>query len=418
MYINRICEKMILDVSNSFPCIAVYGPRQVGKSTTINHLFGDKYSVVTLDDADDRALALRNPKLFLETYKWPVIIDEIQKAPVLLEEIKKIVDAQKLKWLKEDGKRELMYILTGSNRFELQEGIAESLAGRCGIIDMLSFSRAEIYGTEGELFEPDIAKLLEHETKIRKTSTIELKLFGDIFKGGMPDVCTEISDRDFYYKSYINTYIEKDIRKVISAGSEVQFRNFLELIALRTSQELRYDSLATEVGIDVRTCKRWISLLCTSGIIYLLQPYLSNISSRIIKAPKLYFTDTGLCTYLCKWPNADMLEKCAMSGALFETYIVSELIKNYYAHNKDPKEEIFYYRDIDQKEIDILIVKHGTIFPIEIKKGGSPKNPAKNFGVLKKYNMPISTGLIIDTCDKIRPLNEEIYYYPAGLIGM
>lgn len=418
MYINRTCEKAILDVSKSFPCIAIYGPRQVGKSTTIDHLFGEKYPRVTLDDADDRALAIRNPKLFLETYKWPIIIDEIQKAPILLDEIKKIVDNQKLKWLKEDGQRELMYILTGSNRFELQEGISESLAGRCGIIDMLSFSRAEIYGTTGDFFNPEITKLLSHEAEIKKTGTVELKLFNDIFRGGMPDVCTGVSEREVYYKSYINTYIEKDVRKVISASSEIQFRNFLELIALRTSQELHYDSLATETGIDVRTCKKWISILATSGIVFLLQPYMSNISNRIIKSPKLYFTDTGLCAYLCKWPNAEMLEKCAMSGAFFETYIISELIKNYCAHNKDPKEEIFYYRDIDQKEIDILIVKQGMIFPIEIKKGNIPKNPAQNFGVLKKYNMPISTGLIIDACDKIRPLNGEVYYYPAGLIGM
>ncbi len=417
MYIKRTVENVIDETSKSFPCIVIYGARQVGKSTTVDHLFGERYQYVTLDDADDQMLAISNPKLFLETYAWPLVIDEIQKAPELMGEIKKKIDSQRLIWTRENKKRELMYILTGSNRFELQQGISESLAGRCGIIDMSSFSQVEKYGEEGHLFDPSIKALLANEKRTKIKYRTRAQIYSDIFTGGMPDIVTGNSDREQYYRAYVSTYIEKDVRKLISASSETQFRNFVSLAALRTAQELHYDEIAGNAGIDVRTCKRWISILETAGIIYLLQPYMSNISSRVIKSPKLYFLDTGLCAYLCKWPNPEMLEKCAMSGAFFETYVVSEMVKNFYAYNKDPKESLFYYRDKDQKEIDLLYVSQGKVFPIEIKKSISPVKATKNFDVLSKYRLDIQPGLVIDNCDKIRPINEKVYYYPVYMLG-
>ena len=417
MYIKRTVENVIDETSKSFPCIVIYGARQVGKSTTVDHLFGERYQYVTLDDADDQMLAISNPKLFLETYAWPLVIDEIQKAPELMGEIKKKIDSQRLIWTRENKKRELMYILTGSNRFELQQGISESLAGRCGIIDMSSFSQVEKYGEEGHLFDPSIKALLANEKRTKIKYRTRAQIYSDIFTGGMPDIVTGNSDREQYYRAYVSTYIEKDVRKLISASSETQFRNFVSLAALRTAQELHYDEIAGNAGIDVRTCKRWISILETAGIIYLLQPYMSNISSRVIKSPKLYFLDTGLCAYLCKWPNPEMLEKCAMSGAFFETYVVSEMVKNFYAYNKDPKESLFYFLYKDQKEIDLLYVSQGKVFPIEIKKSISPVKATKNFDVLSKYRLDIQPGLVIDNCDKIRPINEKAYYYPVYMLG-
>ena len=416
MYIKRHVEQTILEAAKSFPCIVIYGPRQVGKSTTINLLFGESIPMVTLDDADDRNLAINNPRLFLERYGWPVIIDEIQKAPNLLDEIKIKIDEQRLAWLKGNEKRQLMYILTGSNRFELQEGISDSLAGRCGIIEMLSLSQAEKYSLPAALFSPDISRLISLERSSKNAYRSRAAVYQDIFNGGMPDIFTGISKRDVYFKAYVDTYIEKDVKKLIAASSEMQFRNFISIVALRTAQELHYDEIARSVGIDVRTCKKWISILETSGIVYLLQPYMANISNRIIKAPKIYFMDTGLCSYLCKWPNAEMLENCAMSGAFFETYVVSELIKNFYAHGKAPKDFLFYYRDIDQKEIDLLFVDGQRIYPIEIKKGITPKKASKNFNVLGKYNLEIKNGLVIDCCDKIRPINPAAYYVPVHLL--
>lgn len=418
MYIHRTIEDQILRTSGSFPAIVVYGPRQVGKSTAVMHLFADHYPSVTLDRAEDRQLALENPRLFLETYPWPVIIDEIQKAPGLLDEIKIVIDEQKQKWLKSAEKSRLMYILTGSNRIELQQGISESLAGRCGVIEMDSLSAAEKYGAEGAAFSPDVAFLRERAGNVDVPYRTRPQIFDDIFTGGMPDIVTGVSEREIYFRSYVDTYIEKDVRQLIQASSELQFRNFMSVLALRTGQELKYDRLASDVGIDVRTCKHWLSILKTSGIIYLLQPYMANISNRIIKAPKLYFMDTGLCAFLCKWPTAEMLQDCAMSGAFFETYVTAEIIKSFHAHGIDPNQYLYYYRDIDQKEIDLLYVDADGISPIEVKKGLAPSKPNRTFSVLNKYKMPIKTGLVIDCCDRMRPLDESTWYYPVYLLGM
>ena len=417
-YIHRTLEEAIIKLGKSFPCIVLYGPRQVGKSTTIDRLYGSSFRKVTMDNLDDRTLANQNPRLFLDSLGWPLIIDEIQKAPGLLDEIKQRIDEQRMLWLKEGSERKLMYILTGSSQFELQQGISDSLAGRCGVINMASFSQAEKFGMEGKCFSPEIPDLLRRERELEPFKRTRGEVFGDIFQGGMPDIVTGVSERDAYYRSYVSTYIEKDVRQLIAAGNELQFRNFLSIIALRTAQELHYEIIANNVGIDTRTCKRWISILETSGIVYLLQPYMANVSNRIIKSPKLYFMDTGLCAYLCRWPNSEMLEQCAMNGAFFETYAVSELVKNLSAHNLDPKDYLFYYRDIDQKEIDLIFAAGNGLVPIEIKTGSSPKNPTRNFTALNKYNMEIKPGLVIDTCDRIRPINEMAYSYPIHLLGM
>lgn len=418
MYKTRTIENAIKEVADSFPCIVIYGSRQVGKSTTVNHIFGKRIRRVTLDDGELRLLAKNDPRLFLETYGWPLIIDEIQKVPELLDSLKIVIDNQRLEWTENDRPQELMYILTGSNRYELQQGVSDSLAGRCGIIEMASFSRIEINDIQGHPFDPDINTLIKRQRKSSCKYSTRAKIFEDIFIGGMPDVVLGKSKRDIYFRSYIDTYIEKDVKKLISEDSETLFRNFISLVALRTAQELHYDTLASKVGIDVRTCKRWISILETAGIIFLLQPYMPNTSNRIIKAPKMYFMDTGLCAYLCKWPTAEMLEAGVMGGAFFETYVVSELIKNHYAYNLDPKESLFYYRDKDQKEIDLVYIKRGEIYPIEIKKNAIPgKKATKNFSVLDKYQMPICTGLVIDTCEEIRPVSEKAFYYPVFRLG-
>ena len=418
MYISRDIEKVLLEASKSFQVITLYGSRQVGKTTTVNMLFADEFEFVTLDDAEERELAENNPRAFLESHPWPLIIDEVQKAVGLLSEIKKIVDKQRLEWMKNNESRRLMYILTGSNQFELQEGISESLAGRTAIINMSGFTQIEKRGAHGSLFEVDFDLLMKKQHDNPYYYRSSQQIFEDIFQGGMPDIITGESERDIYYKSYIDTYIEKDVRKLISASSEMQFRKFIALLALRTAQEVVYSDLSNALGINVDTVKRWISILQTSGIIYLLEPYMPNASKRIIKAPKLYFLDTGLCAYLCKWPNSEMLMDCAMNGAFFETYVVSEIIKSFYNNGVEPQQYIYYYRDIDKKEVDILLVKDGALYPVEIKKGVKPNKPTKNFNVLEKYNMPIKRGMVIDNAEKIRVLNDNAFIFPISLLGL
>ena len=417
MYIKRDVERILLDAAESFQVITIYGSRQVGKSTTVDQLFGDTFETVTLDDSEELDMALSNPRVFFESHPWPLIIDEVQKAVGLLNEIKKIVDDQRRVWMKNNEPRRLMFVLTGSNQFELQEGISESLAGRTAVINMSGFTQTEKRGINGSLFDTDLQALLakqhDHKDFYRNSQLV----FEDIFQGSMPDICTGASKRDMYYKAYIDTYIEKDVRKLISASSEMQFRKFIALLALRTAQEVVYSEISNSIGINVETCKRWISILQTSGIIYLLEPYMANASKRIIKAPKLYFMDTGLCAYLCKWPNARMLMDCAMNGAFFETYAVSEIIKSFYNHGTEPNQFLYYYRDIDKKEVDILLVKGGALYPVEIKKGIAPNKPTKNFNVLAKYNMPVMQGAVIDNAEKIRVLNDAAFVLPVSLLG-
>lgn len=419
MFIKRNIEDLIKEYSNEFACLTIYGARQVGKSTVLDMIFGDSYRKVTLDDIRDKNLAKNNPKLFLETYGWPLIIDEIQKAPELLSEIKIIIDKQKLFWNKNDLPYELMYILTGSNQFELQESVSESLAGRTAIINMASLSYNEIVENKSySAFNPDINVLKEKERKYQPEYRTRKKIFEDIFKGGMPEYIAHNKDREKFFSSYINTYLEKDIRKLVSVDNEVTFVRFLEYIALRTACQIDYSDVANAIGIDVRTVKRWISILSTSGIIILLEPYMKNISDRIVKTPKLYFMDTGLCAYLCKWPNAEMLEKGVMSGAFYETYVVSEIVKSYYNNQSYYHLPLYYYRDKDQKEVDLIIEAIEGIYPIEIKKGINPVSSTKNFRVLSKYKKPILKGLVIDSCERIFPINEDVYYCPISLIGL
>ncbi len=418
MYIRRDIEKVLLKASESFQVITLFGSRQVGKTTTADRLFGDEFGFVTLDDSDELALAHNNPKAFFESHPWPLIIDEVQKEAGLLSEIKRIVDEQRRIWMRNGEQRRLMFVLTGSNQFELQEGISESLAGRTAVINMSGFTQMEKRGIEGSLFEVDFENAIKRQLAHRGFYKSSIAIFEDIFQGGMPDICTGESERSSYYKAYVDTYIEKDVRRLIAASSEMQFRRFIEILALRTAQELVYSDISKDLGINVDTCKRWISILQTSGIIYLLQPYMSNMSKRIIKAPKLYFMDTGLCAYLCKWPSAEMLKDGVMNGAFFETYVVSEVIKSFLNNGVDPAQYLYYYRDIDKKEVDILLVKGGALYPVEIKKGVSPTKPTKNFSVLEKYKMPIKRGMVIDNTDAVRAINDNAFYFPVSLLGI
>ena len=283
---------------------------------------------------------------------------------------------------------------------------------------MGSLSFAEIFDYKDiNVFNPNIEVLKEKEKK-NHIYRSRKQIFEDIYKGGMPEYIANNINRDRFFNSYVTTYIEKDVKKVISSSKETTFLTFMEYIALRTANQIDYNDISRSVGIDARTVKDWLSILETSGIIKILHPYLSKVSDRIIKTPKLYFLDTGLCSYLAHIPSAEILEKSAFAGAFYETYVVSEIIKSYYSSSKDYKKEVYYYRDRDQKEVDLIIESFEGIYPIEIKKGIYTVNYKKDFSFLKKYNKTILNGLIIDSCEEIKPLNDKIYYCPISLIGL
>ncbi len=417
MYLKRDIEEKILEAAKHFASITIYGPRQVGKSTLIERLFPDvKY--ISLDDISVKDFALRDPKGFLKYYGTPLIIDEIQKAPALSQYIKIEIDEMKRKCLMNGEQISLLYILSGSNQFELQEAVTESLAGRTCIFNLSSLSYNEIKGRSSHSsFNPELDVLRSKETFLNGDCRSRKTIFEDIMIGGMPEYVVSNLDRDMFFKSYITTYIEKDVRKIVSAEKETTFMNFMKCVALRSGCQLDYAEISRSVGIDARTVKSWISILNTSGIIVLLQPYAANLSDRVIKNPKLYFMDTGLCAYLCGMPSASILEKSTFAGAFYETYVISEIIKSYFNGYKDIS-NIYYYRDKDQHEVDLIIEGFDSIHPIEIKKGINPVSSRKKFTVLKKYKKSVKTGLVIDSSDQISPINEEVYYCPLDIIGI
>lgn len=415
MYYHRQLEKKIIETASEYACITLYGARQTGKSTMIRNLYPD-YEYVTLDNSKERILATDDPELFLNSHGMPLIIDEIQKVPDLMETIKIRIDEQKLKSVNEGLPVKLMYILTGSNTHEIRENASETLAGRTALIEVTSFSECEKLKKLGDEFVPEINLLQAKQKEFFPKNRHEI--FEEIYLGGMPEYWINRPNRDTFFESYISTYLEKDVSRMINVGRLDDFRKFMRIVALRTSQQLDYTEIGNAVGIDARTSKNWISILEASGIIMILQPYASNLAKRIIKTPKLYFMDTGLCAFLCGWSDSKMLEDSAMAGAFFETYVVGEIVKSIRNTGKRIENILFYYRDRDQKEVDLIYVKDQTLYPIEIKKGIGKDKADKNFQILNQYKMPIEIGLIIDTSDKVFPLNRNAYYCPVGLIGL
>ena len=408
MYIERHLEEQILNASQYYPVVMVCGQRQVGKSTMLNHIREPERRYVTLDDGNARRLASTDPALFFETYGYPLLIDEFQRVPSILLEMKKIVDQKALDGEDNNG----MFWLTGSQKFKMMQYVSESLAGRIAIFDMASLSTAEIEERPATLFHPDLASIRER-LKYSKPKNIH-QVYEDIFRGGMPKLRVTDIDRDRFYMDYINTYIERDIKDLAQVGKLNEFYDFLVYMAARTGQELKYDEIAGAIGISAPTAKAWVTILERSGVIFILHPYYSNITKRLVKTPKVYFMDTGLAAYLCRWPSAETLENGAMDGAFFETYVVSEIVKSYY--NAGKPVDLFYYRDIDKKEIDLLIVEGDKMYPIEIKKGKEPSKPDKNFGVLQQFKMDVQPGIILCMSDELIPYNRGSWYCPVSVL--
>ncbi|MBR2525591.1 ATP-binding protein [bacterium] len=397
MYIQRTAENTVKNFSKQFKVILVTGARQVGKSTLLKHCDKNR-NYVSLDDLNERELAINEPKMFLENHKAPLIIDEIQYAPQLLSYIKLAVDSSDKKG---------QYWLTGSQQFHLMKNISESLAGRVGIIDLMGLSLSEI--SEQPYQKPFNTK---SELNIKPKNFSIDNIFSIIYNGFYPALNNkEENDRNAFYSSYIRTYIERDIRDLTSISDEMKFLTFIRVLAARTGQVLKYSELAKEVGISQPTVKNWLSVLVSSNLVYLLPPYYKNISKRMTKMPKIYFLDTGLCSYLTGWSSPEVIKKGAMNGAFFETFVVSEIIKSYLHNGETPL--IYWYRDTLQKEIDLLIEKNGKLYPIEIKLTTNPnKTMVKNFDIIDNRGM----GALICLQNTEMFLTDNIKIIPASSI--
>lgn len=419
-YINRNAEQEVLSLAKQFPVVMITGPRQVGKSTMLNYIgetFYKKMNYVSLDSIKDRTLALKDPELFLENYETPLIIDEFQYAPNLLSYIKIKVDNQKTKnTFASKNDLTAMYYLTGSQSFLSMKGVSESLAGRVGIIDLYGLSTRELNGGENSLFVPDIDKL--KKMGIPPTNLTNKELFQRIFKGGFPET---YKNKDIllekYFENYVKTYIERDIRDIINVKNEIKFMKFITSIAARTGQELNASDVAKDVETSVPTVNEWLSVLVNTGLVILLETYDKNILKRVVKRPKIYFMDTGLACYLTKYPNSTVLENSAYAGHIFETFVVSEIIKSFANNGLNAKRHLYYYRDNSGREIDLVMEYNNKLYPIEIKKSKNPGSEAtKNFGGLEETKKEIAPGIVLCMIDQIFPIDRNNYAVPIWYI--
>lgn len=405
MYLPRTLEIFARSAAGQFPVLLVTGARQVGKTTFLRHLSEPERTYVSLDDPLVLDLAKREPALFLQRFRPPLLIDEIQYAPELLPYIK----------IEVDGARQPgAFWVTGSQQFHLMKGISESLAGRVAILQLLGFSRRELIGQSMEVtpFLPTPQEIAERE---RTGGVLGLReLYNLIWRGSLPAIALNPQmDRDLFYSSYVQTYLQRDVRDLARVGDG--FLKFMRMAAARTGQLLNLSEFARDADTAVNTAKTWLSILQASGIIHLLEPYHTNVSKRLVKTPKLYFLDTGLCAYLTEWSSPETLEAGAMSGTILETWVIVELLKSYLHNGKQPP--FYYYRDRDKREIDLLIVRNGVIHPLEIKKTASPSAADIGaFTVLEKLGMPVGSGGVICLAQQSLPLTESAFSIPVGAL--
>ena len=406
-YIKRDLEPVIEKLTKQYPVILLTGPRQTGKTTMLLRLMaGSARTYVTLDDLTARALAKNDPPMFFQLYKPPVLIDEVQYAPELFSYIKILVDKNQTAG---------DFWLTGSQIFKLMDGVRESLAGRVAVLSLSSLSQSEIYTPgKGKPFIPDLAGLAEKQKTTPPADTPEM--FHRIHRGSMPALVSgKYEDSDIFYSSYVTTYLERDVKGLSAAIDSLKFLGFIRAAAARCSQIVNVAEMARDADINQITAKNWLRILETLGIVFFLQPYSSNQLTRLIKAPKLYFFDSGLVCYLGRWSSPETAESGAMAGALLENYAISELMKSYYNAAKTPA--LYYYRDKDAKEIDVLMEADGKLMPLEIKKTASPDaRLIKVFGVLDKAALKRGTGAILCMKEELSAIDSDNLIVPVRLI--
>lgn len=407
-YISRHMEEQILSLSKSYSAILVTGPRQAGKTTMLRTLAereacGREY--VTLDDLAARDMAKNDPALFLQLHRPPVLIDEVQYAPELFTYIKIHID-------KHHNPGD--FWMTGSQIFRLMRGVQESLAGRVALLHMSPMSQREIVSAPCVPFTTDLDRLAQEGRHIAPVTTPEL--FERLWRGCMPGLVSgQYSDRNVYYSSYLSTYVERDARELSGSIDALKFHRFVTAVAARTAQLLNYKALADDADIDISTAKNWVNILETMGIIFLLHPYSNNVLKRTIKTPKVYFYDTGLVCYLTKWSTPETAESGAMSGALLENYAVSEIMKGYQNAGQEPY--LYFYRDRDAKEIDVIMERDGKLYPLEIKKTALPdKRLTRVLGILNKSPLTLGTGAILCMAEQLSALDRENLIVPIWMI--
>ncbi len=404
-YYKRHIKKAIDSNLKDYPSVLLTGARQVGKTSIFENEY--KYKMITLDNINTLESIKNDAIGVISSYDKPLVIDEIQKEQNVFNALKYLIDKEKTNGT---------YLLTGSQKFELMKNVSESLSGRIGILQLLGLSNRELNNEDFyDVFIPTKEYLLNRKPK---NNFSQKKTWENIQRGSFPKLYDE-SDFDFerFYSNYIDTYVERDVRNILNVSNLYSFIQFMTALASRTGQVLNMNDIAKDIGINVGTVKKWLSVLETSNLIYFLQPFSLNTNKRIIKSPKVYFTDTGLVCYLCKWLTAETLKTGAMAGQIFETFVISEILKSYYNAGKKPN--MYYFRNTDAQEIDLILYENGKIYPVEIKSSTrADVKKIKGFKVLSTYfpNIEISSGGIICNEEDLMPLGNEKYIIPVNYI--
>lgn len=411
MFIRRELEKAFLDANGFFSVLLLTGARQVGKTTFLKKIAEPGRGFVSLDPLDARAKAAQDPRLFLADNPPPVIIDEIQYVPELLPYIKNTVDEIRTT---DPEKAKGMYWLTGSQKFELMEGVSESLAGRIGIFNLFGLSNREINGKDSVPFLP------ENFSSQGMTEQTPQELFRNIWLGSYPELRSSGNPDKYwtyFFQSYVQTYLERDVRKLAQVADLNVFYAFLKASAARSGQMLNYSDLARDTGISVPTAKKYMSILETSNIAKLLYPYKNNQSAPMVSTPKMYFLDTGLMAYLTDWKTPEVLASGAMAGHFFETWCVAEILKSYTNNGLEPSMYYFRTKERNPSEIDIIIKENETLYPIEIKKSATlDKNDVKQFHKLETFKMPVGVGGLVSLYPQRSHITEDILTIPATML--
>ena len=405
-YISRSLETVVKQVTLEYPVVLVAGPRQVGKTTMLQKLMeGTERGYVTLDDLNERSLAKTDPEMFLQLHKPPVLIDEVQYAPELFTYIKIYADSHQ-----EPG----AFWLTGSQVFKLMHGVQESLAGRVAVLSMTSLAQAELCQAPMSPFQIELSELVAR-AETRKAADTE-EIFERIYRGSMPAIASgKNSNSQIFYSSYLSTYIQRDVKELSDAVDALKFLRFMTAVAARCSQMLNIAEIAQDADINQKQVKDWLQILETLGIIFYLHPYSNNLLKRLVKTPKLYFYDSGLVCYLTRWSSAEVLQSGAMNGAMLENYVVSEIAKTYLNSGKEPY--MYYYRDKDAREIDIVLEHDGILNPIEIKKTANPGSTlTKWFSLLDKASVPRGNGAVVCMKQSVGVIDRENFIVPVWAI--
>ena len=401
-YIQRHIRQTLLQMLAQFKVVLVTGPRQVGKSTLLQHeLKGFEY--VTLDDMAELNLAKSDPAIFFKNHCLPLIIDEVQYAPELFRYIKLLLDK---------SEKRGQICLAGSQTYSLMQNVSESLAGRIGILELQGFSLREKYGVP--FYEPFVPGA-DYITRRGRHLVAYEDVWREIFRGSMPEMRREDISWELFYRSYVKSYIERDVRNLMNVKDENLFYKFMVALAARTGCLFNAADIANSIGVSLKTVQNWISVLAASGIAFLLRPYENNLLKRVVKTPKVYFYDTGLVCYLVGWDNPKVAQNGAMSGGLLETFMISEIAKSYFNSGKDGR-NLFFYRDRNQKEIDLLISAKASIYPVEIKKTAQPAAAmAKNFPALRQIQ-EMQAGTVLCQCEKQMFLSESVQTVPLEYV--